>query len=824
MLLPDATATRKFTASEVVHLDDLWQTSVYDHLCFAPARKRWVLFVEDRSDLPRFREYGSAAFARFPLRVQPVSNRSVAVNELSAQCSHAGVTYVADLKHGGGATMGIAHFAKRLLRLHGILRQPSTYGLRSIDRIAFPATSAAHLAHSWPSSMLRLVAPAAAIIPVDALLAAAPGCCFQTAVISARENTYFVRQKDANALRDAAYTAASVPQSRAACAPLRACYFQRSEGSTGGRWEGGARVIVNRQRVLALMAQLLTARAPDGRVHLVNANSSHTFSQQLAVFASCDLMVSVHGSQNANIMFMRPGTAFMELNPHKFFYSSYEELATVSRVLYLRSRDNAIASAQDVAHSPKKRREFEASKAAFIRAFGTWSDDRCQQHSRCRSQSRNFPTAVNLTDLARHFARGVEHVVHSFPRAPSCPPALPALVAAAAPLVAAEAEGPPTGRVGWRRLRAAASGLAKRTLGGRGGGGRGGGGRSSKGGIGRVVSPAAERDTSGGAEASPAVAAAAAEGGGGLRIAVCVGGQLSRLEIESKIEYVLKPTARTRPAALDLFLALELGKMLYSNIDFGAILAQQQADRCGTTTVEEVKRRFAPFLAAASFTNHTTRAIDLASWRRYRRDRPADERVTRLQHHLSQFAHMRTCAQLIERREVAARWHYDVILKMRDNTVAVAPFVLGMAHAVGHARTKRCIEWGGYNDKAMVVPRRFMDGALRGPSEDFFLVRDIGRGITNSERLLRAVLDRRGVRVQRVSASELPLVDGRCTSMGWCLVEEGKDCRPPKWTWPGRPCEEHNMTTAQKQLYEQRFKPRAAIASHLVTGVSMNDA
>ena len=47
--------------------------------------------------------------------------------------------------------------------------------------------------------------------------------------------------------------------------------------------------------------------------------------------------------------------------------------------------------------------------------------------------------------------------------------------------------------------------------------------------------------------------------------------------------------------------------------------------------------------------------------------------MTRLQHHLSQFAHMRTCAQLIEAREVRMGWHYDVVLKMRDNTIAVSP-------------------------------------------------------------------------------------------------------------------------------------------------------
>ena len=168
---------------------------------------------------------------------------------------------------------------------------------------------------------------------------------------------------------------------------------------------------------------------------------------------------------------------------------------------------------------------------------------------------------------------------------------------------------------------------------------------------------------------------------------------------------------------------------------------------------------------------------------------------------------------------------YDVILKMRDNTIAISPFVVTKAlHADGKAKSKKCVEWGGYNDKAMFIPRRFMGGALRAPAEDFFLVPDTGRGIPNSERLLRKVLDRHRVKVDRVQPAVLPLVDGRCSAEGWCLVEEGKDCRPPSWAHPARPCEAHNMTAAQRALYAERFKPRAKIGGQLVKGIAMNEA
>ena len=90
----------------------------------------------------------------------------------------------------------------------------------------------------------------------------------------------------------------------------------------------------------------------------------------------------------------------------------------------------------------------------------------------------------------------------------------------------------------------------------------------------------------------------------------------------------------------------------------------------------------------------------------------------------------------------------------------------------------------------------------------------------------RAVLDRNGVQVDRVEAADLPLVDARCSPFGWCLVEEGKDCRPTTWSWPTKPCEQLNATGEQRALYLNRFKPRSAIAGDMrkTVGVAMNEA
>ncbi|KAL3931628.1 MAG: hypothetical protein SGPRY_001044 [Prymnesium sp.] len=331
--------------------------------------------------------------------------------------------------------------------------------------------------------------------------------------------------------------------------------------------------------------------------------------------------------------------------------------------------------------------------------------------------------------------------------------------------------------------------------------------------------------------------------GSGLRIAVCIVGQLSRLEVDSKLANILRPTWEQphKPEALHVFLALERGGYYFSNIDNGAIHAQQHPGCREELRPSDVRRRFAPWLAKAHYSDHVTREVNLSLWKRYRRERPPEERNTRLQHHLSQFAHMRTCAQLVQAAEVAHRRHYDLILKIRDNTIAVSPLVLSHRHLSDRCWSKGCIEWKGYNDKAMLIPRVHMDGALRDVAEVRLMIVDqtctFGVGChesagflshtangTRSAKFGKAAEESLGQpfregdqrkfhvwhharscremdnawcqcrtvlrKVSRVSAEELPLVDGRCTAHGWCLVEEGKDCRPAQRSWAARPCEE----------------------------------
>lgn len=343
-----------------MHAQDLkdaeWAASMYNGLLFR--RNRWILpYTPAQANAVKVR---SSAFQRFPITFV----RAGLQNDTDGE-RVSGVSYMADLRHAGTGPPGIAHFAKRVLRLHGLQQQAARYGLPPVDHVVFPATTARQLLQAWPRAMLKLVALQAKAVPADELTRR--NWHFEHVVVSARENTYFSRPEDADLLRAKAYALAGIAPQRRPCARVNACYFRRAEGlsSSTGAWEGGPRIVANGRLVVRLMQLLVNVYAPGGRVTVVGTNSSMSFEQQVSVFASCDMVVSVHGSHNANVMFMRAGSAFMEVNPYKFFYASYEALAGVCGLLYLPSRFNSIAV------GTMRRRDVQQAEA-FTKKYGSW--------------------------------------------------------------------------------------------------------------------------------------------------------------------------------------------------------------------------------------------------------------------------------------------------------------------------------------------------------------------------------------------------------------------------------------------------------------------
>lgn len=119
----------------------------------------------------------------------------------------------------------------------------------------------------------------------------------------------------------------------------------------------------------------------------------------------------------------------------------------------------------------------------------------------------------------------------------------------------------------------------------------------------------------------------------------------------------------------------QVGVHVFSNLDFGAILAQQHAACAHSHPVDEVRRSLSPWLVNLTLVRHTRHpSLNMKCFNRYRPDRPKAERETRLQHHLAQWRHMSSCLQMILSNEATTGQKYDLILKVGDGGAAHRSF------------------------------------------------------------------------------------------------------------------------------------------------------
>jgi hypothetical protein len=316
------------------------------------------------------------------------------------------------------------------------------------------------------------------------------------------------------------------------------------------------------------------------------------------------------------------------------------------------------------------------------------------------------------------------------------------------------------------------------------------------------------RATRGAAFSSPVSAEASS-----LGVAVCILGQVSRLEIDSKLRNIAEPLADF--TNVDVFLSLETGGLVYNNK-----ATDISGEGCSSTriSVEEVKEAFAPYYRDGKFESHKDENVALDRWPLlYKYKHPGDTqsdysaRAKHITNVLSQMRHQKDCAELIQQREESTGGRYDVVLKVRDNTLALRPVVPEKLLNITEVNFKHCEWWGGVQDKVMLMPRVYLEKTLG----DFYpsmlavmndpvldqRLKNVSLESENTEQVVKNLIVANGVPWRQRRFDEetndshgsdyLPFVDGRCHPGGasgsedrWCVVSHCKDCYPSApWTF-----------------------------------------
>lgn len=84
---------------------------------------------------------------------------------------------------------------------------------------------------------------------------------------------------------------------------------------------------------------MLDARIRDVIVTIIDDNMP--YQNQVDIFYSADLIVSVHGSQLQNLMFMQPGSCIIEIFPKGYYHEGQNAIARYSQV-YLSGLENSL--------------------------------------------------------------------------------------------------------------------------------------------------------------------------------------------------------------------------------------------------------------------------------------------------------------------------------------------------------------------------------------------------------------------------------------------------------------------------------------------------
>eukprot|EP00747_Dinoflagellata_sp_TGD_P181497 gnl/TRDRNA2_/TRDRNA2_35359_c0_seq1.p1 gnl/TRDRNA2_/TRDRNA2_35359_c0~~gnl/TRDRNA2_/TRDRNA2_35359_c0_seq1.p1 ORF type:complete len:519 (+),score=65.58 gnl/TRDRNA2_/TRDRNA2_35359_c0_seq1:72-1628(+) len=301
----------------------------------------------------------------------------------------------------------------------------------------------------------------------------------------------------------------------------------------------------------------------------------------------------------------------------------------------------------------------------------------------------------------------------------------------------------------------------------------------------------------------------------GSKLAVCITGQLSRLEARSKMQNLLQTEAKRRGAEnVHVFLVMETNTSFYVNSDSDISNSSICHSDFGSPT--EVEAAFSPFYKSSLYQSHVEWRLNYTNFMSYGISKPWLDPKMRLSSHFRQWHHWALCSDLLKKAEEDMASKYDMVVRLRDNAIVTMPMPINTATKV---LTKGCNTWHGVNDKVMISPRMYALNALEGVfafgvrvnNGDSEAVQD-AQYVMNPEMFLQTAWEALDIDYKSDDNFTIPVVDGRCvgndTSAAgmpdhrkFCLVGAWKDCRPHIFNSSSYPTCVEKYTNRSDRLY-----------------------
>lgn len=322
-----------------VHVTSYWETTIFHNITYVKHSNRFYLAATNvplraarARYLPVVRVIDSVLRGNY--RGFLVSSRTCVVDE-----GH---------PHSSGS---LGHFARRLLPWYSI---ESFENAPLCERFFLTRTPRVPLS-PWFSFILKLVTEDRIVLYADDLH---EYTTFDTLKINYRVD-WFKNPAEALSFKMKAWGHLGLSH-----VANSTCLYLRSNG----------RNAVNHEEVLNFMKSNFVTTV------ISFTNITSVFAQASA-FYDCKLLVSPHGSHNANVLFMQPGSLFVELNPYKFYHKTYNKLGTLGGVTSIPSRRNVPVNAR------------------LLEPWQSLTDVQCHGIKACRTRARHGQFIANVSHL-----------------------------------------------------------------------------------------------------------------------------------------------------------------------------------------------------------------------------------------------------------------------------------------------------------------------------------------------------------------------------------------------------------------------------------------
>lgn len=206
-----------------------------------------------------------------------------------------------------------------------------------------------------------------------------------------------------------------------------------------------------------------------------------------------------------------------------------------------------------------------------------------------------------------------------------------------------------------------------------------------------------------------------------MSLAVCITGQVSRMEWKSKLENVVKPNVATWPR-MGIFMVLSNTNVNYVNPYKHPIVSPEcPPSGCLSTVRSDVP----PGIVVRETIFKERDYITDMEWAKRMDKFDPVTNLKRQNMHLSQWSKLRVCMQLVEDVELKEHFTYEVVVKLREDSMALMPFHIPREWSDKGIVTLNCNMWGGLMDGFYVLGRKWASKVMEGLSVDWYFEHDI---------------------------------------------------------------------------------------------------